>query len=401
MIASGAASMDLTYAMHGTHVASIAAGRKVGQFSGGIAPEAKIVFVRAKIDTPEGDARSIGYSMAHVSALAFLDQVASDRRMPIAVNVSLGMNGGAHDGTSTLEAGFDNFSAGGRTPGRIIVKSAGNEGKKQRHARFEIGEGQKITLDWQSNSVGRYDDVIELWYDSSDDLEFNLISGAGYYANQNVSLSNPRVNGTFPRGNQYSMTLDTLFRDNGDSRLSVRITDQNFAIESGIWGLEVTARKAVSGGVVDAWIERSNGDPIKFLNHIEIEGTVTVPGTANSVITVAATDRNLNSVQGFSSRGSTRNGAMRPDIGAPGLNINAAAHNTLDGIMPMPGTSMAAPHVTGAVALLLSQQDKLGFELNSNQIRSALRLSAKGFNGRWNSARGWGGLDIFKLLNMF
>ena len=64
---------------------------------------------------------------------------------------------------------------------------------------------------------------------------------------------------------------------------------------------------------------------------------------------------------------------------------------------------MASPHVTGAVALLLSQVEKTSdiSTLNSNQVRAALRLSAKNFNGRWNAARGWGGLDVEKLLSLF
>lgn len=402
MIAVDNASMNIDHAAHGTHVTSIAAGRKAGAFTGGMAPDAKIIFVRSKMDTPAGDPTSIGYSMSHVAALAFMDQIALKENKPIVVNVSQGMNGGAHDGSSTVEAAFDNFSAGGRVAGRVIVKSAGNEGHQKRHARFEIGEDQTISVDWQSKTIQRRADVLEFWYDSSDDLEFQLVSGNGWFAEQKISASNPRVTGVFPGGNQYTMALDTLHRDNGDTRLSIRITDPDFQIAHGRWTLQVSAKQAVSGGVVDGWIERNRDTPINFLNHIEIDGTVTVPGTAHTVVTVAAMDREQNSVTNFSSRGTTRNGGQRPDVGAPGLNINAAKYKTANDVMAMPGTSMAAPHVTGAVALLLSKQVKDGKpQLNSNQVRMALRLSARGFNGRWNSARGWGGLNVEKLLKMF
>ena len=69
----------------------------------------------------------------------------------------------------------------------------------------------------------------------------------------------------------------------------------------------------------------------------------------------------------------------------------------------MPGTSMAAPHVTGAIALLLSQQQAAGpgAQLNANQVRAAISQSSRGFNGHWNSLRGWGLLDAQEMLNLF
>ena len=53
---------------HGTHVTSIAAGRAVGKFAGGVAPEATIVVVIPKLVTNAGDRRSIGYSISDVDA---------------------------------------------------------------------------------------------------------------------------------------------------------------------------------------------------------------------------------------------------------------------------------------------------------------------------------------------
>ena len=99
---------------HGTHVASIAAGRKVGTFPGGVAPEARLLLVIARID---GD---IGYSKVHVDALAFIDRFATARALPVVVNVSQGMNAGGHDGRSALEVAFDEFSGAGASPaGRL------------------------------------------------------------------------------------------------------------------------------------------------------------------------------------------------------------------------------------------------------------------------------------------
>jgi subtilisin family serine protease len=104
---------------HGTHVAIIAAGRRCGAFAGGVAPGSQILVVISRADQPTG------YSDAHVAALAFIDHMATDLNKPVVVNLSQGMNAGAHDGLSTVEAMFDNFTNDGLKRGRIVVKSAG------------------------------------------------------------------------------------------------------------------------------------------------------------------------------------------------------------------------------------------------------------------------------------
>lgn len=391
---------------HGTHVASIAAGRPAGAFAGGMAPEANLVIVIPKLHTRAGDPLSIGYSKGHVDALAFIDKVASDEGKPIAVNISLGMNASAHDGSSTLEAAFDNFSAQGRIPGRVLVKSAGNAGAADMHATFQIGDAQVVELEWVSFNTSRTRDLIELWYPSSDDLIFELVApqGGGRSKQVNFDPGATRTSGRFAAGNGFAVTLDRFFHDNGDTRVLVSV-DRGTApgIALGNWRLIVRGRRVLSDGIVDAWIERQDGRTIEFTRYRSQERTLSVPGTAHSVICVAALDRHLDgTVMPFSSIGGTRDGRPRPDLGAPGDAIEAAKAGTDHDIVALPGTSMAAPHVAGAIALLMSRRATQGGpQLNTNQVRAALSQSARGFNGRWNAARGWGMLDVKNLLNLF
>ncbi|HEX6360106.1 S8 family serine peptidase [Actinophytocola sp.] len=99
-------------------------------------------------------------------------------------------------------------------------------------------------------------------------------------------------------------------------------------------------------------------------------GPVGSPGSADAALTVGAVDRD-DSLAAFSSRG-REGGGLKPDITAPGVNIMAARAGT-DGHVGMLGTSMAAPHVAGAAAVLAGQHPKW----TADQLKPALMGSAK------------------------
>ena len=111
----------------------------------------------------------------------------------------------------------------------------------------------------------------------------------------------------------------------------------------------------------------------------------------------------LGMLSSFSSQGPTRDGRTKPEISAPGAWVGAALSNDAlwqgylvhpDGVHTMElGSSMAAPHVSGAAALLLS----IDPQLTIGEVRSLLTNAATrdGFTGAVPNDRwGWGKLNV-------
>ena len=389
--------------LHGTHVASIAAGRPVGAFEGGVAPDAQILAVIAKTDVAQGDPTSLGYSVSHMSALEYIGAVADALGLPVVVNVSQGMNAGAHDGTSLLEAAFDAFTAGGRAPGRAVVKAAGNERDYMGHARIAVGADTLETLTWQAAQKPRIEDMIELWFAACDEFDFTVVDPTGERAGP-VNWAHADEDYRLKSGNVVSLSYTRYHHDNGDSRLTVTVLPgSGMEITMGEWTLEIEGKAVRSDGVMDAWMERDNSRAIAFSSHLQEEGTLSIPGTARTVITVGAVASGLPlRMPRFSSYGPTRDRRLKPDVVAPGVDISAAAAGTGAGVRSESGTSMAAPYVSGALALLFSYLKKKGSRLpNAAQIRAALTQQTQNFNGQFTPSRGFGVIDIEKLIDAF
>jgi subtilisin family serine protease len=124
--------------------------------------------------------------------------------------------------------------------------------------------------------------------------------------------------------------------------------------------------------------------------------SITDPGNAESVITVGATHRYMPHTYGvsyFSSRGPTGDGRTKPDLVAPGERIDGPApggeYDTMD------GTSMAAPHVSGAAALLMARHRELVGQ--PARIKQILCSTATDL-GREPRFQGRGMLDVLRAI---
>jgi subtilisin family serine protease len=141
--------------------------------------------------------------------------------------------------------------------------------------------------------------------------------------------------------------------------------------------------------------------------------TITDPGNAISVITVGSTHRYEPHTYGVtytSSKGPTLDGRLKPDLVAPGERITSAATGALiAGITCLQsnvpglaryiedsGTSMAAPHVSGAIAAFLSVRDE--YIGKPDQVKQLVMSNATSL-GRHEFFQGAGMVDLMRLLS--
>lgn len=133
--------------------------------------------------------------------------------------------------------------------------------------------------------------------------------------------------------------------------------------------------------------------------------TISDPGNADLAITVGSTHRDMPHAYGvsyFSAKGPTSDGRMKPDLVAPGERIvSCAVMNDATGqganalFREDSGTSMAAPHVSGAIAAFLSVRGE--FKGKPEQVKNIVVSTATDLKRR-HEFQGTGILDLLRSL---
>lgn len=128
------------------------------------------------------------------------------------------------------------------------------------------------------------------------------------------------------------------------------------------------------------------------------ENTVTIPGISRKVLTVGCMDDNTDETgqysrsEGYSGMGPTDCCIMKPEILAPGTNVISCCMDA-KGYVKKSGTSMAAPVVTGALALAFEYSK----ELTPAQMKLRLYESAYP-RGDFFKKKSWGMIHVENLI---
>jgi serine protease AprX len=130
------------------------------------------------------------------------------------------------------------------------------------------------------------------------------------------------------------------------------------------------------------------------------------PGIYDATYSVGALNTGSDTIASFSSRGPVTadgSGRIKPDISAPGTNTRSASNTSDNAYTIASGTSMATPHIAGAMALLWSAIPSLQHQLTAS--RDALNNSAVniastqcGAAGPPNNVYGWGRVNVLAAV---
>jgi subtilisin family serine protease/N-acetylneuraminic acid mutarotase len=166
------------------------------------------------------------------------------------------------------------------------------------------------------------------------------------------------------------------------------------------WGTEVPSNDPFMEDVEAAWAASGIFGSFSNGNNGPACQTSGSPGSRTINYSVGAYDVN-NAIAGFSSRGTGQDGTIKPNISAPGVNVRSSVPGNSYGSLS--GTSMASPHLVGAIALLWSAAPSLRGDvegtralLDDNAIDVA--NTTCGGTADDNNVFGEGRLDALALL---
>ncbi|HEX4961831.1 MAG TPA: S8 family peptidase, partial [Thermoanaerobaculia bacterium] len=359
---------------HGTHVMDIAAGNGRGTGVPGMAPEADLIFVNiSDANDPQGTAavgKSFGDSIRLLEALKYIFTQAGNQ--PCVVNISLGTNGGPHDGSTLVEQGIDSLLRA--APNRAVVIAAANAFDDGIHSAGTVAQGQATDLEWELVTGPLSDIELEVWYPGADRFTIELLGPNG---DSLATVAPGAPSQTLMANGQVAVLVANRLDDpnNHDNMIGIFLSA---GMPSGIYTVRLHGDQ-VSDGRFHAWIERDDRFQSRFTPPNDNTHTIGSVSCSHLSLAVGSYDAHKAALplSFFSSAGPTRDGREKPEVSAPGHNVLAAQSSTKIGARRMSGTSMASPAVAGLVALVLAEARAHGQSLPIDDLRDIVISTAR------------------------
>ncbi len=448
-INAGIATHDLLGTAHGSTVAGAASGN--GLASGthaGVAPKSDIIMVETNFSLPN-------WFATVVDAVDYIFSVADYYGKPCVINASVGGYFGSHDGLDVEALMIDDLI--NEKPGRLLVCAGGNSGLlAPYHVRNEVSADTTFT--WftinPSSAFGFPAGYILIWADKDkfDDVHFAI--GADKISPNFEFRGRTDFKNVIADNMVDAMTTDAIeVGGNTLANIEYYITEDNDRYEivvyipqpdsadyyyrfmatsssNGLYDMWASSAFRVSSLIKDGLPSVSDFPDIQYyIAPDTLQSIVTSWACSPNVITVA----NYNSVDRYvdyngnvqlindiprelnltSSKGPTRTGLIKPDIGATGATTFSAGvvvdimnRRTNDPTnlqksgwhVPNGGTSMASPVVAGVGALLLQRCPNLTPQKFKEIITSTAFKDAYTGSSLPDNAWGYGKVDAFAAV---
>jgi len=319
---------------HGTHVASTIAGGQPGYTSFlGVAPGADLMVVKSQLKSSD-----------ILNAIHFAVENEAD-----IINMSFSSYVGFLDGTDLEDLAV---SEAFLKYGTVSTVAAGNLGSRPKHAHFDVSAGTNTSAVLKVSSLLDASLLSFLWHSDDQDEHVFLSPPSG----DTIDL------GSFSSLVGGSQVIETpslfayAFADEslrGMNNLLIQISEDDHNWTDGNWDVGMVNPSGDTVTVdIYAWDGNWHFSDFEFLSHVDYSRTISSPGTADVAVTVANYNEGTTNIDSGSSRGPRLDGMKKITVAAPGASILAASSNIQTLWTSRSGTSMAAPHVAGLVALI-------------------------------------------------
>ncbi|AOY55349.1 S8 family peptidase [Clostridium perfringens] len=396
---------------HGTKMAGIVGARGINREIVGVAPDCEFIIIKLQEASKEyidfyyakGD-KAKYRNKDIIMALKYLYELSFTLNKPMIIYLPLGSNLGDHAGASILERYVDTKISGRNS--LFVVTSTGNQGNTDTHTSGEIksnGDSQIIELNCGKEQQGL---VLQIYAQRPSKIKLGILSPSGErFENTNPRKTNHILINDAPtwkfiyEGTTVQVTYDSPDEFTGDDKFVIKME----GITEGVWRFILTGNNIVDGKYY-AWILQREllAEDTRFLNPSPYT-TLTIPGTAKTIINTSYYNQNNGAIVSESGRGYTMKDYIQPIITAGG--INAITTKPGGGTITMSGASVAGAILAGCCALIIqwavvdgNDPQMYATKLQAYIIRGARKREGDTYpNRQW----GYGILDmqeIFKSL---